>query len=136
MITVRTVIYDRRIQVPAPADLPDGTEAVLTIDTDRADEDGPMSPEEIARVLAAMEQMQPLEIQGDVAADLDAWERKLNQHGIDHSDKGVEEAFQPFLRQLELGRLPIRLDAVGPQPSLRHAAWSLALAMREPLGRS
>ena len=54
----------------------------------------PMSPEEIARVLAAMGRLQPLEIPDDVAADLDAWERKLNQHGIDHADEGVEDAFR------------------------------------------
>ncbi len=53
-----------------------------------------MSPAEIARVLAAMAQMQPLEIPDDVAADLDAWERTLNQYGIDHADQGVEDAFQ------------------------------------------
>ena len=94
MTTVRTVIHDRRIEVPAPDDLPDGTEVILSIGTDVADDDGPMSPEEIARVLAAMGRMQPLEIPDDVAADLDAWERKLNQHGIDHADKGVEDAFQ------------------------------------------
>ncbi len=94
MTTVRTVIHDRRIEVPAPEDLPDGTEVILSIGTDVADADGPMSPEEIARVLAAMGRMQPLEIPDDVAADLDAWERKLNQHGIDHADNGVEDAFQ------------------------------------------
>jgi hypothetical protein len=38
--------------------------------------------------------MQPLEIPDDVAADLDAWERKLNQYGIDHADEGVEDAFR------------------------------------------
>jgi hypothetical protein len=84
--TVRTVIHDRRIEVPAPDDLPDGTEVV--------DDDGPMLPEEIARVLAAMGRMQPLEIPDDVAAELDAWERKLNQHGIDDADRGVEDAFR------------------------------------------
>ena len=94
MTTVRTVIQDRRIEVPAPEDLPDGTEVVLTIGTDIADDEGPMSPDEIARVLAAMGQMRPLEIPDDVAADLDAWERKLNQHGIDHADKGIEDAFR------------------------------------------
>ena len=57
MTTVRTVIHDRRIEVPAPEDLPDGTEVILTIGTDVADDDGPMSPEEIARVLAAMGQI-------------------------------------------------------------------------------
>ncbi len=94
MTTVRTVIHDRPIEVPAPEDLPDGTEVTLTIGTDVADDDGPMSPEQIARVLAAMGQMQPLEIPDDVAEDLDAWERKLNQHGIDHAGKGVEDAFR------------------------------------------
>ena len=94
MTTVRTVIHDRRIEVPAPEDLADGTEVILTIGTDIADDDGPMSPDEIARVLAAMGQMRPLEIPDDVAADLDAWERKLNQHGIDHADKGIEDAFR------------------------------------------
>ena len=94
MTTVRTVIHDRRIEVPAPEGLPDGTEVILSIGTDVANDDGPMSPAEIARVLAAMGQMQPLEIPDDVAADLDAWERKLDQHGIDHADKGVEDAFR------------------------------------------
>jgi hypothetical protein len=88
------VIHDRRIEVPAPEDLPDGTEVVLTIGTDGADDDGPMSPEEIARVLSAMERIQPLEIPEDVAADLDAWERKLNQRGIDHANEGIEDVFR------------------------------------------
>ena len=64
---------------------------ILTIGTDVVDDDGPMSPAEIARVLAAMGQLQPLEIPDDVAADLDAWERKLNQHGIDHADEDGED---------------------------------------------
>jgi hypothetical protein len=92
--TVRTVIHDRRIEVPAPDDLADGTEVILTIGTDAVDDDGPMPPEEIARVLAAMELLQPLEIPDDVAAELDAWERKLNQHGIDDADRGAEDAFR------------------------------------------
>ena len=45
-------------------------------------------------MLAAMGRMQPLEIPDDVAADLDAWERKLNQHGIDHANKGIEDVFR------------------------------------------
>jgi hypothetical protein len=92
--TVRTVIHDRRIEVPAPDDLPDGTEVILSIGTDVVDDDGPMPPDEIARVLAAMGRMQPLEIPDDVAAELDAWERKLNQHGIDDVDRGAGDAFR------------------------------------------
>jgi hypothetical protein len=89
--TVRTVIHDRRIEIPAPADLADGTEVILTIGTDVADDDGPMSPAEITRVLAAMGRLQPLEIPDDVAADLDAWERKLNQRGIEYTDEDSED---------------------------------------------
>ena len=93
MTTVRTVIHDRRIEVPVPDDLPDGTKVILTIGADVADDDGPVSPEEIVRVLTAMEQMRPLDIPDDVAADLSAWEMKLNQHGMEHDDDGVTDAF-------------------------------------------
>jgi hypothetical protein len=67
--------------VPAPNDLPDGMEVILTIGTSVPDDEN-MPPEEIARVLAAMRKLEPLEIPADTAADLEAWERKLNQHGI------------------------------------------------------
>lgn len=92
MTTIKTVIRDRQVQAPAPEDLPDGTEVVLTIDP--VADDGPVSPEEIARVLAAMQKLEPLDIPDDVAADLDAWERKLNRHGIDNAEKGIEDVFQ------------------------------------------
>ncbi len=92
MTTVRTVIHDRRIEVPAPDDLTDGTAVVLTTGNDGGDDDTPMPPEEIARVLAAMKRLQPLEIPDDVAADLDAWERRLNQRGIDRADEDGEGA--------------------------------------------
>jgi hypothetical protein len=94
MTTIRAVIHDRRIDVPAPRDLPDGTEVLLTIGTSGPDDDGPMSPEEIARVHAAMQTLLPLDIPDDVAADLDAWERKVNQYGIDNADRGVEDVFR------------------------------------------
>ena len=84
MTIVRAVIHDRRIEVAAPADLVDGTEVILTIGTEGDADDGPASPEEIARVLKAMGRLQAMEIPDVVAADLDAWERTLNQHGIDH----------------------------------------------------
>ena len=90
--TIRTTVRNGRIDVPAPSELADGTEVVLSIGS-TAPDDEPMSPEEIARVLAAMRQLEPLEIPAATAVDLDAWERKLNQHGIDRADVGVEEVF-------------------------------------------
>jgi hypothetical protein len=93
MTVIKTIIRDRRIDVPAPNDLPDGMEVTLTIGTSVPDDEN-MPPEEIARVLAAMRTLEPLEIPADTAADLEAWERKLNQHGIDNADRGIDEVFR------------------------------------------
>ena len=49
-----------------------------------------MTPEEIARVLAAMEKVEPFDIPHEVAHDLDAWERKVVQHGIDHTNEDAD----------------------------------------------
>jgi hypothetical protein len=87
MTTVRTVIHDRRLEFPAPDDLADGTEVNLPICTDTVACDAPMTAAEIARILAAMERLRPLEIPHEVASELDTWERKRNQYGIDHADK-------------------------------------------------
>jgi hypothetical protein len=93
MTTITTTIRNRRIDVPAPSEIPDGAEVTLTVSNNEIDDNGPAPPEEIARVLAAMQQLEPLEIPNEVAADLDAWERKLNQHGLDHIDSSVEQIF-------------------------------------------
>jgi hypothetical protein len=90
---VRAVIRDRRIEVEAPIELTDGTEVVLRIDRG-ANEDGPMSPEEIAFTLSEMKKILPLDIPEDVSADLEAWERKVNQYSIDNFEKGFEDVFQ------------------------------------------
>ncbi len=92
-MVIKTTIRDRRIDIAAPSDLPDGTEVILTINASSKDNES-MPPEEIARVLAAMRQLQPLDVPADTAAELDEWERKMNQHGIDNADKGIEEVFR------------------------------------------
>lgn len=93
-ILLKGVIRNGRVEVAEPIPLPEGTEVVVTSGTSVLDDDGPMPPEEIARVHAAMQTLLPLDIPEDVAADLDSWERKLNQHGIDNADKGLEDVFR------------------------------------------
>jgi hypothetical protein len=74
-------------------DFPEGNEVVVT--PGRMDsEDDRVTPAEVARGLAAMQKLDPLEIPGDVGSDLDAWERKINQHGIDNRDVGIEDVFR------------------------------------------
>ena len=90
---LKGVIRNGRVEVDEPIDLPEGTEVVVAPEASGRD-DGPMSPEEIARVASAMRELLLLEIPDDVAADLDAWERKINQHGIDHFEEGLEDVFR------------------------------------------
>ena len=78
--------------MPAPSDIPDGTEITLTIA--ERDETAPLPPDEIARVLAAMQQLPSWDIPEDVAADLDAWEKLVNQHGIEHREESMESVFR------------------------------------------
>jgi hypothetical protein len=82
MTTVKATVHNGRIDVPAPCDLPEGAEVVLMIGT--ASESGSMTPEEIAKTIAAMHRLEPLEIDDETAEELDAWEKKINQLGIDH----------------------------------------------------
>jgi hypothetical protein len=90
MTIVKTTIRDGRIEIPAPADFPDGTEVLVTIGNCETDEAGPLRQAEIVRILAAMRQLEPLELSETEAADLDEWERQLNQHGLDHRDSNEE----------------------------------------------
>jgi hypothetical protein len=88
MTTIKATVRDRRIEVPAPADMPDGTDVTLTVkQTENGDT---MSSEEIARILAAMLKLKPLDIPADVAADLDAWERRIDRHGVEYRDPSAE----------------------------------------------
>jgi hypothetical protein len=53
-----------------------------------------MSPEEIARVLAAMKKIEPFNWTDEERAEADAWEKKINDYGIANMDKGLEDFFR------------------------------------------
>jgi hypothetical protein len=74
MNAIKAIVRGGRIELEEPLNLPDGTELLIPLpngSTERNDEDGPMSPEEIDRVLAAMEQIQPFDM---TDAERAAWE--------------------------------------------------------------
>jgi len=70
MTTIKAVVRNGRIEVEEPLDLPDGTILQIPVPGE-AETDDEMSPEEIQRVLAAMDRMQPLQL---TDAELAAWE--------------------------------------------------------------
>ncbi|WP_165228560.1 hypothetical protein [Aquisphaera insulae] len=90
---LRGFIRNGRVEVDEPIDMPEGTKVVVAPER-MSQEEGPVTPEEIARVLAAMQRLQPLDIPDEVEADLNAWERTLNQRGIDRSESGIEDVFR------------------------------------------
>jgi hypothetical protein len=72
MTSIQATIKGRRLELDVPADWPDGTEVeihALTRNGEQADD--PMSAEEIARTLAAMDQVIPFEMTAEEEA---AWE--------------------------------------------------------------
>ena len=92
MTTLTTKIRNRRIDVPAPSDIPDGTEVTLTIAEN--DDCAPLREEEITRVLAAMQKLERWNIPADVASDHEDWERKIYQHGVEYRDPSTEDVFR------------------------------------------
>jgi hypothetical protein len=72
MTMIRATIKDRRLELDAPADWPDGTQVEIhpiAQHTNGVQE--LMTPEEIARTLAAMDQMEPFVM---TEAEEAAWE--------------------------------------------------------------
>jgi len=70
MTTIKTIIKGRRLELDVPADWPDGIEVEIHPTGDDANGNS-MSPEEIARTLAAMDRVVPFEM---TAAEEAAWE--------------------------------------------------------------
>ena len=97
MTTIRTIVQNRRIEIPAPDDLADGTEVVIELtpasekaalnDNDEWDD----SPEGIERWIKAVNSLKPLIFTEHELAALEAdrlarkqWEK---DHFFEHSDK-------------------------------------------------
>lgn len=66
MTTITATVRGGRLEVSEPIDLPDGTELRIPLP------DGPLSGEELARVLAAMDRLQPFDLTDAESAAMDA----------------------------------------------------------------
>jgi hypothetical protein len=68
--TIYATVRGGRLEVSEPIDLPDGTE--LRIPLPEPNLDGPLSGEELARVLAAMDRLQPFDLTDAERAAMEA----------------------------------------------------------------
>lgn len=96
MTTVHTVIRDRRIDVPAPSDLPDGTKVVVSVNAVSEDvgideSAGDDAPEDIEEWIRRYDALDPLVFtEAELAAlEADRQERKAweKAHFNEHADK-------------------------------------------------
>ena len=63
MTTLKGIIQNWQVILLQPTDLPDGTEVeIVPLDHPGPPDDGPVTPDEVARTLAAMERVQPFEM--------------------------------------------------------------------------
>jgi hypothetical protein len=98
-ILMKGIIRNGRVEVAEPINLPDGSEVSITDHvhgrfSDLADNERPMSPKEIADVLAAMDKIEPFDISDEERAAADAWEKKVNDYTIANMDSGIEDVFR------------------------------------------
>jgi hypothetical protein len=84
MTTIKATVQHRRLELDVPPDWPDGTEVVIHPLQPHSNGDAAqLSPEEIARTLAAMNDVEPFDM---TDAELAAWEADLRAR------KGREKA--------------------------------------------
>lgn len=86
MTAITAIVRCGRLEVQVPEDWPDGTNVEISpIDPDRAAAgDGPMTADEIARTLAAMELVEPLEFTKEEEAAIEAARQERKQWAKDN----------------------------------------------------
>jgi hypothetical protein len=92
MSTLKGIIRNGQVIVLGPTDLPDGTEVeILPVGLPSVDDQGQMTPDEIARTLAAMDKIEPFELtdaeRAAIEADRQARKEWEKAHFDEHADR-------------------------------------------------
>ena len=92
MSTLKGIIRNGQVIVIGPTDLPDGTEVeILPVGLSALDDQGQVTPDEIARTLAAMEKIEPFEMtdgeRAAIEADRQAHKEWEKAHFDEHGDR-------------------------------------------------
>jgi hypothetical protein len=91
LTTIKATIIGRRLELDVPADWPDGTEvAIHPLGQDANAADDKLTPEEIARTLAAMDQIVPIMTEAEQAsweAELRARKEREKAQFTEHAEK-------------------------------------------------
>ena len=94
MTIMTALVRNGQLELPRSIDLPDGTEVEIRLPEGTAaspDDEGPMTPEEIARTLAAMEKIEPFELSDEERASLAADRQARKDWEKTHFDEHAEK---------------------------------------------
>jgi hypothetical protein len=89
MTTIRATVRGGKLELERPIDLPDGTELLIPL-PDVAVDDEPMSADEIAHVLAAVDQMIPFDRTPEEEARLEADRQARKAWELQHAEGQAE----------------------------------------------
>jgi hypothetical protein len=93
MNTIKATVRGGRLDLQVPPDWPDGTEVEIhpVAPGEPVGEDGPVTPEEIARTLAAMDRVEPFILSDEERAAIEADRRARKEwekaHFNEHADR-------------------------------------------------
>lgn len=100
MISIRTIVHDRRIDVPAPEELPDGTEVVLelrpvTDKTGLTESEWDDSPDGVDEWLKWLDSLEPFILTDREVAEIEADRQKRKkweqEQFAEHADRLAKE---------------------------------------------
>lgn len=92
-MTLKTIVQNHRIELDLPLDIPDGTEVEIRIRESEVANDEEMTPEEIARILAVMRTLEPLEFSDEEREAIRSWREKNKQYTIENMNRDIENLF-------------------------------------------
>jgi hypothetical protein len=91
MTTIKATVKGRRLELEVPEDWPDGTEVVIHPLEPLGQDAAVMTPDEIARTLAAMDQVEPLILTDEERAAWDAERRDRKDWEHAHFEEHAEK---------------------------------------------
>jgi hypothetical protein len=99
MVILKGTIQNGQVILPRPADFPDGTEVTVwpysaCKSLGIPDEQWPTDPEEIARLVARMDLVEPFAMTPAEEAELAGWRQKVKDYTLAHQDKAIDGLFE------------------------------------------
>jgi hypothetical protein len=96
MTTMKAIVRNGQLDLPRPIDLPDGTKIEIRLpEPDEGDhapeDDGPMTAQEIAQIMQAMDRIEPLEMTEEELSRLECDRQKRKEWEIAHFDERAEK---------------------------------------------